>query len=64
MVRRNDNPMRDSRLQQALAALDDARTSIKDIMDEGLPDLYEHTLLTLAYDETNRAISGIKTVSS
>lgn len=56
--------MKDSRLQQALAALDDARTGIKDIMDEGVPDSYERTLLALAYDETNRAISKVKSVAA
>lgn len=54
--------MKDTRLQQALAALDDARTNVKDILEEGVSDSYERTLLTLAYDETNRAVSGIKAV--
>lgn len=59
---RNERNVKDTRLQQALAALDDARTNVKDILEEGVSDSYERTLLTLAYDETNRAVSGIKAV--
>lgn len=56
--------MKDSRLQQALAALDDARTTFKDLLDEGIPESAERTLLVRAYDDTNRAIKYIKVVAA
>jgi len=56
--------MKDTRLQQALAALDDARTTLKDILDEGGIIGPDHTFLILACDDTNRAIDKVKAVAA
>lgn len=54
--------MKDSRLQQALAALDDARTTLADITSE-MSESPDHTTLILATDRINRAIDGVKAVA-
>lgn len=54
--------MKDSRLQQALAALDDARTALADITSE-MSESPDHTTLILATDRINRAIDGVKAVA-
>lgn len=54
--------LRDTRLQQALAALDDARTTLVDITSE-LSESPDHTTLILATDKINRAIDGVKAVA-
>lgn len=53
--------MNDSRLQQALAALDDARTALVDITTE-LSESPDRTILFLATDRIDRAIDGVKAV--
>lgn len=53
--------MNDSRLQQALAALDDARTVLVDITSE-LSESPDRTTLFLATDRIDCAIEGIKAV--
>lgn len=55
--------MNDTRLQQALAALDDARTALVDITSE-LSESADRTALFLATDRIDRAIDGVKAVQS
>lgn len=54
--------MKDTRLQQALAALDDARTSLHDMLGELPVSSFDRTPIARAYDETNRAIELVKSV--
>ena len=54
--------MKDS-LQQALAALDDARTILYDLYRELPITDFNHTALMLAYDDVDRAIGKVKGVA-
>lgn len=52
-------------LQRALAAFDDARTELHNILENPATEAgADHTFLVLAYDSTNRAIELVKAIKS